>query len=179
MKHINKTALLFALAVMTTPAFAATEMASHDNPMNELEGSTRSALTFGSDQPTKFNIGAGYSRTLMDILQATGEITFNVDSETTDLDLRVGPTFNLAMDDTGIRNAIYLSALGGIKLVRTDAATDTHFAYKGALGKRFEIWKDIAWKPEFNMTGTTAKDSAGETEKPSFALVPVQFAFTF
>ena len=59
------------------------------------------------------------------------------------------------------------------------STTNTNFAYRAELGKRFELWKDIAWKPGFNVTGTTAKDATGETEKPVFTFVPIQFAFTF
>jgi hypothetical protein len=179
MKRPMLIALAATLAGASLIASSAARASATGTPMNEVEGFTRSLLEFGSGKNTKFSIGAGYSRTLMEILQGTTEVAFSVESGLLTLEALVGPTLNLAIDDTGIRNSVYLALLGGIELDRLSpsggtSTTHTHFAYKIALGKRFEFWPEIAWKPEFFVAGT-----AGAGKLPVYTFVPAQFAFTF
>jgi hypothetical protein len=186
-KHTHAVALLFAavsVAFAPVPAASAEEgPRAEAGYLNELTGSTNAALTFGSGQNTRFNLGLGYSRTILNWLQGTTETTLSVMSGKTTWDFRIGPTLDYAIDDTGLSNAVYLAVLAGFgldhKSVGDEGDTSTSFSYKVALGKRFELWKNITWQPEFNVTGTTAKDTFGATQKPTFALVPIQFSFSF
>jgi hypothetical protein len=168
-----------ALIVMTSQARA------EDSPANELDfglgavtvlgvgAGNSAALTFGSGVDTAFAMDLSYSRSLADFVAATFEGDFYTQSSATIMFLKVGPTFNISIDSTGIRNAVYFRALGGMALTHFVSST-VYFAYKLELGKRFELVHGLAWKPAFNMTGYTATGN-----NPLFAFVPLQFSFVF
>ena len=184
MKRFIQTSAFFALAammvsasgVMTTQAFAA------ENPMNEVGAATSSSLTFGTGANTTFTLSADYSRTMMDMLQATVVAGFAMASlpvgSAKVITAQVGPTFDYALDSTGIRNAVYLRALGGLAYASNSATgtsvSSTNFAYTLEVGKRFELFSVVSWDPAFNMTGTTATGA-----NPVYAFVPVQLSFIF
>lgn len=143
-----------------------------------MSAGNNAALTFGSGVDTAFAMDLSYSRSLVDFLAATFEGDFYTQSGATLMFLKAGPTINIAIDSTGIRNAVYFRALGGIAYAHGSSgsfsASSTYFAYKLELGKRFELWHGIAWKPAFNMTGYTATGN-----NPLFAVVPLQFSVVF
>lgn len=142
---------------------------------HEVEGTSSSALFFGSGFDSTFSISAGYSHTLLDFLQASSRASFFITDGARSLSLRVGPTLNYAIDETGLANAFYLSALGGIATFDT-STTDarTRFAYLAEVGKRFTLVSHVAWKPAFQMSGTT-----GDGSDPAFALIPLQISVLF
>lgn len=174
MKRTIKRTAFFALAAMIAGASGVmmTQAQAEESVMNELQGSTTAALSFGSGYTTSFGVAVGYSRTFMDMLQGTFLGVLSTGGGTTFLNLEVGPTFDLAIDNTGIRNAVFLTAAGGIQYMNNGGTTN--FAYTVALGKRFALCNVISWNPQFTMSGATVSGS-----NPQFALVPISLSFLF
>jgi hypothetical protein len=170
---------LFALFVMT---WACPVRAADPALLNELESSSSSALIFGSGTNTTFGAGAGYSRIVTDMFQASAVAGFNITSYPvggmTSLTLKVGPTYNYSCDNTGVRNAFYLRALAGLAFGTNSTSgtsnSSVNFAYTVQAGKRFEIVPSLFWKPAIDMSGTTASNT-----NPVFSIIPAQFAFMF
>jgi hypothetical protein len=184
MKRISmKTAFVaFAAMMAVASGVTMTRAQAAEMPMNELEGSSNAILTFGTNANTTFSLAAGYSRALNEMFQGSIILAFADSSRPVGnvkaLVAEIGPTFNLALDNTGIRNAVYLRATGGIAYASDSSSgtsvSSTNFAYAVELGKRFELWSVVSWKPAFNVSGTTATGA-----NPLFAFIPAQFAFTF
>jgi hypothetical protein len=169
MTSFKKLSVLLCL-VLAVPAITH----AAESPLNEVEGGSSSALGFGTGNSTAFSINVGYSRLVLpEFLEIGTNSGFSTSGGTSFLALRVGPTFDLPIDSTGIRNAVYLRALGGISYTNSGAGS-TNFAYEFQIGKRFEILHDILWKPAFDMSGIAATGA-----NPYFMLIPVQFAFAF
>jgi hypothetical protein len=149
-----------------------------DDVMNELTGGTASALTFGSNQTTAFAINAGYSRTLMaNMIQGTFYGTLATAGGTTAFQLMVGPTFDLPIDNTGLHNAVFLRAVGGLFWTNSAAlstSSTSAFAYNVAIGKRFELFSVVHWNPEFSVSGQTISGS-----NPTWSFTPISLSFLF
>ena len=176
----KRTALTTSAALLLVLGHATVSHAM--DPLNELESSSSSAFMFGSGTNTTFGIGAGYSREIIPMIQASGLANFNITSypvgSMTSLTGKIGPTLNYACDDTGIRNAFYLRLLAGLAIGSNSTtgtgSTTVNFAYTVQVGKRFEIVSNLFWKPAVDMSGTTATGT-----NPVFSIIPAQFAFMF
>lgn len=184
MKRIANKAAFFAIAAMMvgSSGIMMTHAQAADLPMNELEGGSSAALAFGTGADTTFTINAGYSRTLNDMFQGSLVAGFDIISlpvgSAKALVVKIGPTFNLALDNNGIKGAIYVRLLAGIAY-STDSSSgtsvsSTNFAYEGQIGKRFELWSNVFWKPAFDISGTTMSGA-----NPLYAFIPAQFSFLF
>ena len=162
-----------AALVFASVALSGASVHAAENPMNEIGASTSSALTFGTGYTTTFNIAVDYSRTLMDMLQATVVGGFATGGGTSILNLQAGPTFDLALDNTGIRNAVFLRATGGIAYTNASGGS-TNFAYGVSVGKRTELFNAISWDPTFGIACVTSTGSNAQ-----FQLIPIAMSFIF
>jgi hypothetical protein len=148
--------------------------AAAEEPRHEIEGNTHAVLSFSKGSDTIFQLGAGYSHLYYGWLQATTLAELQTGGGATGWSLAVGPTFNYAIGDGGISNAVYLTTAGGIEWNNLAGSGSSTFAYHVELGKRFELVHGVAWKPAFIVSGVTETGS-----NPQFRLVPVQFSFHF
>ena len=160
------------LAVILSLAIAPAAFAA-SSTTHELTGGAGANLNIptATGGNMTFTLGAGYNYQFMDMLQLGGTLGFSTTSGATAIQALVGPTMNFGASD--LMNSIYVAAQVGINYVNTTASS-TDFAYKGAVGKRFPIVGSVTWKPEANISGTTATGS-----NPEINVVPAQFAFFF
>src|SRR3712207_6242631 len=99
MKSVILASLMIATGLLSVSSARAAETLMH-----EIEGNSRSALNFGSGTDTDFAIGAGYSYTLMEMLQASTRMDFGISDANTTYRGLIGPTLNYALDETGLMN---------------------------------------------------------------------------
>jgi hypothetical protein len=183
LKNLISTVAVLATLALSVPAHAEAE----HQTVNEIDGTTNAALSFGSGTTTSFGIGAGYSRTLLSFLQGTAFGTFVTGGGASFLTATVGPTLNLVIDEHGFSNAFFLTTAGGIVYQNSpvttttngittsvSSASSTSFAYNLQAGKRFLLFSSVSWKPAIIMTGTTTTGTS-----PLFQLVPLFFSFEF
>jgi hypothetical protein len=161
---------------------ASTMLRTTSDPLNELESGSGSALIFGSGTNTTFSLTAGYSRLFLENVQGTVVANLGVLSQTVgslfNLGVRVGPTINYSLGGGGLKDAFYLRLLAGLAYGSNSTTGRTvsgfDFAYGVEIGKRFEIFPSVFWKPAFGMNGTTATGT-----NPIFSIIPIQFSFFF
>jgi hypothetical protein len=163
-----------AASAWSAPRAAHDELGGENYPLNEIEASSTARLTFQSGADASFAAGLGYSRALKEFLQLSGVAGISTQSGFTALNLLAGPTFNLAVDQTGLRGAAYGRVLVGVAYQNFSSLSGTSLGYVLEGGKRFELVHDFTFRPALRMSGVTA---SGAT--PSFSVIPLQFSFLF
>lgn len=150
------------------------------DPLNEVEGSSTTALSFQSGADTSFSLRLGYSRTVREFLQLTGSSALVTQGNVTRFNFLIGPTYNHKLDSGGLRSAAYARVLGGLAYASDGVigagtlGPSTAIAYAVEAGKRFELFSAFTWKPAIMMTGVFASSAT-----PRFTVLPIQFSFLF
>lgn len=145
------------------------------------------------------SLGVGIGHTITELLEASARIRFNQFSSTdqlpggTKLFMTFGPTLNFAESGRGLANAFYFSAGVGFNYNRMDsfqlqgtyyntaAMSTLGLAYSLEIGKRFELFPNVSWMPNFSVSSYTGTDIFNNNLSvyPLFAFVPLGFSIHF
>lgn len=144
---------------------------THEHELNATtSGSVR--ITSGSD--TLIQGAVAYSYLAEDPIQLTAVLNVAFQGGNSSIAPLVGPTLNIPIDKKRMDSAIYVSVLGGLDILTISSISQSDFAYRFAVGKRFGVTDDVCWRPEARVDGIAASGS-----RPVFRLIPVQFSFFF
>jgi len=140
--------------------------------MHEITGGASSTLALQSGN-TAFGLQAGYSYLVADGIQLTVDNAFSYlsvsSASTYTWRVLVGPTFNFPMT-SDFTNAIFVNAGIGMSLADTGSASTTNFTFGINVGKRFNLWDRVAYRPYVGVLKV-----AGSTSNVN--LVPLAFSF--
>lgn len=150
--------------------------------LNELTGGTNSTISFGGGS-TSVGISAGYKFYMLPDygVQIGVDTTYSYlsanDIGTTDWPVFFGARYNFLQLDPNQLNQFFVELGAGFSYRRVSGPGDTansttKFTYGGSVGKRFELFANLAYVPEIRI-----RKVADETVR--FTFVPIAFSFFF
>lgn len=163
--------LLFALilALLTHQSFA--------DDTHELSGSTQSILGFSSRNTFTLDSAIEYSFKLHPNLQLSTELAFDYSSQSNQSSsvfyALAGPTLNIPIQSDDLMDAFFVTPEAGIAIGDSSRArSQTKFAYKLMVGKRFKLTDHISYRPELYLFKMSDVDMY-------FYIVPFSFSLFF
>jgi hypothetical protein len=104
---------------------------------------------------TALSVTAGYNFTILKMLQIgfSGDVLYTnvANIPATTFDILVGPTLNIPLKDDDFENAIFIDAMAGMEIQTVGLISPTWFIAQANLGKRFEIIKDLSYRPDIGV----------------------------
>jgi hypothetical protein len=173
-------------AVLAILAFAGVARAA-DVPTYEVTANAN--LTFNKTSfsgsyagQTEYSVAGGVSYFWMPEIElgvlTNSSYTAVSNSHVLSVELMVGPTYNFLGKP---EDAFFVDGKAGVLLAGNGnfGPNYTLFAYFIGAGKRFELGKQISWKPEVLLTGNSADGSSGALAETQFQVIPFQFSLFF
>jgi hypothetical protein len=143
--NTKKLFLGLGLSLVTSASWAGEEL-----PRSEIRLSTTEGFIRTIDGKTTFNAIVGGAFAANEDLQFGGSLYSREAENFSQLDLMVGPVFNFAHGNEGIRSAAYVGAELGVSYQNRSKDKISDMQVGGRLfgGKRFPITSSVAYAPE-------------------------------
>jgi hypothetical protein len=172
-------------------------------PTNEFDLPV-AGLQSEANHPTQFSYGKGalglsYGHMLTRWLAIQANSSFVTQSSTntepagTEFDLTVGPSFKFAVDNTGIRNAFFLTFGAGVHYayinsfspagyaITEPSQSTSSLAYYVEFGKSFALLRNVSYSPAVSVSGFSGHDifDSDIAANPVFQITPIRVSIIF